>query len=562
MTYITLPPSPPAVIIDVESFELVNQAQKESQEIAKGVVDLLKKKEDEFDYSEDPDKIEMLADPPNPLDELYSIDNTDHTPTDVTGDIDEDIADPIEQTPTIIWSFDIMGDSYRVLKGTVLEKNSIPSILPNDFTIPGEFRGNAKPLSLNKDLLSRHMLFIGSTGSGKTNALNFFLQDIKSKMTEHDVMIVFDTKGDFEDKFFDKSKDVVIGNSPRYRKRSELWNIFEDIVADGWDEEDYLINLNEISASLFKKYESESQPFFALAARGVFSAVLLNYIRKKSWLINGKIPHDGIEKAKAFFAKNFNNAGIVDCFNNATIKDYHNIAKTFPDLIKLKSYLGDGNNNQGLGVLAEVHVMMQDMLLGVFDKKGNFSIRNFVRQKGARTLFLEYDMSIGETLTPLYSLLMDLALKEALGRSEDEGKKGSVYVILDEMKLLPQILHLDDAVNFGRSMGVKIIAGLQSLTQIYDIYGAGGSHDKGDAILSGFGSVVSFRPNDCVTREYVQNRFGRNMLNEEFDCGHEVVYERRQGFCVEDWDLNKLGLGQAVVALGENPPFMYKFNKY
>ena len=455
-----------------------------------------------------------------------------------------------------------MGYNYKVLNGTVLEKNPMPSVLPNDFIVPGEFRGGSKPLSISKELLSRHMLFIGGTGSGKTNALNFFLQDIKSKMTEHDVMIVFDTKGDFVDKFFDNSKDVIIGNSPRYRKRSELWNIFEDVLADGWHEEDYLMNLNEISAGLFKKYESDSQPFFALAARGVFSAVLLSYIRKRKWLIDGKVPLSAVEKTTKFFENNFNNWGIVNCFNTAKIQDYHDIAKTFPDLIKLKSYLGDGNNNQGLGVLAEVHVMIQDIFLGVFAKKGGFSIRNFIRQKNARTLFLEYDMAIGETLSPLYSLLMDLALKEALGRSEGEGQKGSVYVILDEMKLLPQISHLDDAVNFGRSMGVKIIAGLQSVSQVYDIYGEGAGHDKGDAILSGFGSVVSFRPNDSVTREYVQNRFGKNILNVEIDCGHEIIYERRQGFCVEDWDLNKLRLGQAIVALGENPSFIYGFDKY
>ena len=56
------------------------------------------------------------------------------------------------------------------------------------------------------------------------------------------------------------------------------------------------------------------------------------------------------------------------------------------------------------------------MLSACFDEKGMFSIRNFVRKKGGRILFVEYDISIGETLAPIYSLLFDLALKEALGR--------------------------------------------------------------------------------------------------------------------------------------------------
>jgi hypothetical protein len=257
-----------------------------------------------------------------------------------------------------------MNTRYKVLYGTALEKNLIPTIFPDDFTVPGRFRDIESLLSLSKELLSRHMLFIGGTGSGKTNALNFFIQDIKNKMTDNDVMIVFDTKGDFERKFFNVEKDVIIGNSPRYRSRSRIWNVYEDILADGWDEDDYLINLNEISASLFKKYESGSQPFFALAARGVFSAVLLNFIRRKKLLTDGNMKPNLVEKANAFFDKNFNNRGIVNCFNSAKIQDFHDIARKFTDLIKIQSYLGDGKNSQGLGVLAEVHVMLQDIFLG------------------------------------------------------------------------------------------------------------------------------------------------------------------------------------------------------
>ena len=49
---------------------------------------------------------------------------------------------------------------------------------------------------------------------------------------------------------------------------------------------------------------------------------------------------------------------------------------------------------------------------------------------------MEYDISVGETLTPVYRLLIDQALKEALGRSE---KAGNVYFIADEFKLLPKL---------------------------------------------------------------------------------------------------------------------------
>ena len=52
----------------------------------------------------------------------------------------------------------------------------------------------------------------------------------------------------------------------------------------------------------------------------------------------------------------------------------------------------------------------------------------------------------------MYRLLIDLALKEALGRSHSAG---DVYMIIDEFKLLPKLQHIDDALNFGRSLREK-----------------------------------------------------------------------------------------------------------
>ena len=36
-------------------------------------------------------------------------------------------------------------------------------------------------------------------------------------------------------------------------------------------------------------------------------------------------------------------------------------------------------------------------------------------------IFVEYDLSVGETLTPVYTLLFDLAIKEALAERKARG---------------------------------------------------------------------------------------------------------------------------------------------
>ena len=84
--------------------------------------------------------------------------------------------------------------------------------------------------------------------------------------------------------------------------------------------------------------------------------------------------------------------------------------------------------------------MLYDCFQGVFRLKPTpqrpaFSIRQAMRSKGGRSIFIEYDLATGEVMTPMYRLLVDLALKEALSRQSN----GRTYLFLDELKLLPEV---------------------------------------------------------------------------------------------------------------------------
>jgi type IV secretory pathway TraG/TraD family ATPase VirD4 len=183
-------------------------------------------------------------------------------------------------------------------------------------------------------------------------------------------------------------------------------------------------------------------------------------------------------------------------------------------------------------------------------------MREFVRNKGRKTLFIEYDLSIGSMLTPVYRLMFDLALKEALGRNKPQG---NVYLICDEFKLLPHLRHIDDGVNFGRSLGVKVFAGVQSIEQLYEIYG----QSRGRNIAAGFSSVYAFRSNDAATREFISGLFGKNIVLERYQrLDNQIVEEKRNGQTVEDWDLNSLKVGEAVVGLPFSQPFRFHFDTY
>lgn len=437
-----------------------------------------------------------------------------------------------------------MAIGKTVIQGTAVSKNGLPVTMGTpSLLLKGEFNGKPASFGLSEDVISKHMMLVGGTGCGKSTLFYHIIEQLKKKMTADDVMIIFDSKGDFYSKFFGK-KDCVIGNSPQYIQQSERWNIFKEILADGWDERQVMMNATEICKALFEERtkNNSSNPFFPNAARDLLAAILVTTIRLG-------------EEDKQFVVENFYNNRIKEFLDSCSGSDICDYLDGFGDMRSVMSYI-EGDSAQSQGVLAEMFSVVRDVFMGVFCEKGKFSMRNFVRQKGGRTLFIEYDLSIGSVLTPVYKILFDLALKEALGRTKSQG---NVYFICDEFKLLPNLQHIDDGVNFGRSLGVKVFAGLQSIEQLYEIYG----QSRGKNLAAGFSSIIAFRANDVTTREYITSLHGKNMVLEQYHMlNNTMVEEKRIGDTVEDWDLNNLKVGEAIVGLPFVPPFRFYFEMY
>lgn len=426
--------------------------------------------------------------------------------------------------------------SHEVIYGGLLEQNApLPDVPKAVIHVPGEFRGKKCSFGLTEEMLSKHILLVGGTGCGKTNLFYHIVQQIKAKLTHDDVVLVFDSKGDFYSKFFSKG-DIVIGNSVQYRKISERWSIYEEIIADGKDAISVFQNTQEICKSLFADLieKNNSNPFFPIAARDLFASIIIALIK------NGVVP---------------NNEDIKEFIDSSSVETLRGLLGKHKDLASVASYIGGKSGSQAQGVLSEMYSVTRDVLTGVFADSGDFSMRKFIRQKGGKIAFIEYDLSIGEVLSPIYSLLFDLALKEALGRTASQG---NVYLIVDELKLLPNLRHLEDGINFGRGLGVKILAGLQSIDQLNANYS---NVTKAKNAVSGFSSVFAFHQNDYATREYISQLMGKNMILESFpEANGSNHYEKREGYVVEDWDLTSLAVGEAVVSLPSSAPFRFKFD--
>jgi type IV secretory pathway TraG/TraD family ATPase VirD4 len=397
-------------------------------------------------------------------------------------------------------------------------------------------RGTHGVLRFDDELLSRHTLFLGGIGTGKTNAMMQLLAALRARSDPEDIFVVFDSKRDFLDEFYAEG-DAVISNDPDEPRGSVLWNAFADVQAG--DPRARGDDVYELASTIFAEELAASGEnlFFAAGARDVFAAAFEALLRT---------------------AEAPTNRALREALDGST-RQLWDLITAHPDLVGGARYLS-GSGTTPDSIRAFLQQSVNACFSGTFRRAGDFSVRRFVRSKGRRALFIEYDIAAGSRLTPVYRVLIDLAIKEALtlGRAR---QPGSVYFVMDEFALVPQLQHMSDGVNFGRSLGLKFLLGTQNVEQVLFGYGP----ELGRTILSGFGTVFGFRLMDNASRDLIRARFGANrkqLTTESPVRAQGVRQETVLGNVIEDWDLSGLGIGQAIASLPTGEPFRFEFSLY
>lgn len=418
----------------------------------------------------------------------------------------------------------------EVFDGIKLEDAPVQLQVPSP--IMAFYGVNNQYIPVNEDLLSRHIMILGGIGTGKTNTFYQIIGQLNKIKNQDDLFIIFDTKGEYLQDFYEEG-DIVISNDENARGEDgpDFWNIFKEIDENAPEE-----SINEIANIIFgEKIEKSSQVFFPMAAKDLFAAILTHFYRVRDNIdVDNKILRE-----------------FIDVCDGELLR---NLLSSHEDLYGMASYIFDDNSPQTQGVLSELQQTLRQIFIGNFKKSGNIGICDLLMKKGGRKVFIEYDLAQGKTLSPIYTLLFDLAIKKALSRSR---RKGSVYFITDEFSLVPNLSHVDDAVNFGRSLGIKFIIGIQNVEQIFDIYGEA----RARSLLSGFLTTIVFNLNEPTSKQYVQGLHGRNRKKEIFQSSvssRGISEQIRDAYVVEDWDIASLNVGEAIVSMPNTGPFRFK----
>jgi len=312
-----------------------------------------------------------------------------------------------------------------------------------------------------------HTLICGSTGSGKS-VLLFAM--IYSALLRGDRAIIADPNGAMFAKF-GRTGDRILNP---YDARSEGWSFFNEIRND--------FDFDRYALSLVPRGETHEAEEWRSYAR-----LLLSETARK---VAGAGRH----------------ASVDDLFHWTTIRQ--------PDELKL-FLKGTAAESLFVGAdraLASARFVLSTCLPGHLKMPaGRFSLRDWLEDPHAGNLYLTWREDQAESLKPLLSAWVDILCTSILSLPEDRQRR--MWLFIDELASLEKLPSLEDAATKGRKAGLRLVAGLQSTSQLDKIYG----QNEAQTLRSCFRStvVLSGAKSDPKTCEDMSRSLGEHEVERE-----------------------------------------------
>lgn len=286
---------------------------------------------------------------------------------------------------------------------------------------------------------NRSILLIGKAGAGKTQAFfNLLLQIFNF----NEPMIIYDRKPDFWNRFYEESKDFLF-----YPKdeRTLSWNIFDDLKDE--DDIDFAIK------SIIPVNTEVKDPFWDNSSRDLLKAVFLK-------ILTFEKPSN--KKLIDFLRINSTADELFEELNEIAVNNG----------INLEYYLKSKNTTASIMSTFSAHT---NKLLRkeFYYEEGNFSVINFIanidnKNKGKK-LFLVQTANESGAYEVYFRLMIDLLIREIKGLLNNSERR--IWIGLDEFQSLGKLKEIEDGLAEGRSKGLSILLGTQSLAKVEEIYG-------------------------------------------------------------------------------------------
>ncbi|MBY0463132.1 MAG: type IV secretion system DNA-binding domain-containing protein [Alphaproteobacteria bacterium] len=339
--------------------------------------------------------------------------------------------------------------------------------------------------TLPKGAETKHMMILGTTGSGKTNCLNHLLPQIRARDQK---AVILDTTGDFVARYYNPLTDILLNP---FDNRSQSWSLWEDC--------EYPFHYDALAAALISNKLKDD--FWTIAARTIFSVAAQKLSAKKD-----------LEELLDLLLK----------------KSQKHLQSFFQGT--QASALVDTRSEQMVGSIRAVLNANIKSLFLLDSQEPFFSIRKWIQNDSPEKgwLFLTCTPEQRDTLRPLLSAWVGIASTALMGCPPNNSRR--VWFILDELASLNQLESLPTALAEFRKYGGCVVAGLQDIHQIEARYGK----EEGKAMLGLFNTKIVFRLNDYDTAKRVSDSFGEQETSEMIEGISFGAHPMRDGVSLSD----------------------------
>src|SRR5690606_27563048 len=105
------------------------------------------------------------------------------------------------------------------------ELTNAPRRLGADIPIAGVYGHGGSAIGFDDAMLGRHVLFLGGIGTGKTVAMSALVDSVRRGVGPDDVIVFFDTKGDYLERFYTDGDVVLSLDGDHPGARQHRWNL-------------------------------------------------------------------------------------------------------------------------------------------------------------------------------------------------------------------------------------------------------------------------------------------------------------------------------------------------
>ena len=371
------------------------------------------------------------------------------------------------------------GEKYsrdKVLSGTVLADNykeTARSVIKSPRGVSPIKLLNLVPIPKRSE--TQGILFHGSTGCGKTQAIQTLLTQIREL---GDPAVVYDKECTIKPYFFDKDKDVELNPVSTLCENWDLWSECKNPL-----------ELGNASCYLIPKSVQGSDPFWVDSARTILTSM--------AWKMRDLEDKSAIKLLQLLLTTSLDDMASLLKGSEAENLVNREIAKT---AISIKSVLA-------------TYTKALRFLEGLNNSdKPKFSIRQWVQdavnpeKANGGWLFITSRSQYQKEIKPLISLWLGLALQAIQSLEQNSNRR--IWIIMDELASLHRLEMLSDTMADIRKFGGCVAIGIQSVSQLRYLYG----NDESEAINDLLNTKLYYRSPASKVAKWVSEELGEQVV--------------------------------------------------